>query len=171
MEAPKHCSTNSTTFTKTGGTANTWDSQVYSSQGYVRSAYASAKISSTTGNAMFGLNSDPSTDANYTSLDYAIYFNNGTLEIWESNIQVYVGGAYAITDVLYVTYDGVNVRYYQNGTLLRTVARVIGNPLYFDSSIYTSNLALTDVSFGPMGETGTQGITGSQGTQGTQGIP
>lgn len=158
------------TFTKTGGTANTWDSQVYSSQGFVRGAYALAQISSTTGAAMFGLNSDPTTDANYTSIDYAFYFNGGTLYIYESGSSVYTGGAYTTSTICTITYDGSNVRYYQDATLLRTTARAIGSALFLDSSIYTSTLALVSVGFGPMGEIGTQGIQGIQGRQGIQGV-
>jgi hypothetical protein len=161
--------TDSSTFTKTGGANAVWDSQVYSTQGYVRGVYASARISSTSGFAMFGLNSDPTTDAVYSSLDYAIYFANGTISIYESNTNPYTGGTYTTGDTAYVTYDGVTVRYYLNGTLLRSVARAIGSALYFDSSIYTSGLAFTNVSFGPMGEQGIQGTTGATGGTGAQG--
>ena len=110
---------------------------------------------------MFGLNSDPTTDASFGSLDYAIYLANGSIQIYESNNSVYTGGSYTTNDVFYITYDGITVRYYQNGTLLRSVARSIGSALYLDSSILTSALAFTNVSFGPMGEQGAQGTTGA----------
>ena len=160
-------STDSMTFTKTGGTDGSWDSQVYSSQGFVRGAYASARISSTSGSAVFGLNSDPTTDASYTSVDYAFFFSNGSVAIYESGTLVYASGTYTTGDTAYVIYDGSNVRYYLNGTLLRTVSRTIGSALYLDSSIRTSNLAFNQLAFGPMGEIGTQGTQGTQGTTGT----
>jgi hypothetical protein len=165
-------STDSGTFTKTGGSNSTWDSQVYSSQGYVRGCYASARISSTSGIAVFGFNSDPTTNADYTSIDYGFGFYSGSIIIFESGVQVATpSNSYTTSDTAYVIYDGTNVRYYLNGTLLKTTARSIGSALYLDSSIYTSNLAFNQLAFGPMGEQGTQGTTGTsvQGTQGTTG--
>jgi hypothetical protein len=148
-------------FTKTGGTNNAWDSQVYSQQGYVRGVFVTSKISSTTGYAMIGLNSDPTTNASYISIDYAFYFNNATVSIYESGGSIGSFGSYTVDSVAYVTYDGYNVRYYLDGTLLRTVARSIGSPLHLDSSIYNTNLAFTNVGFGPMGESGTSGTSGT----------
>ena len=165
-------STDSGTFTKTGGSNSLWDSQVYSSQGYVRGCYASARISSTSGIAVFGLNSDPTTDADYTSIDYGFGFYSGSIIIFEGGTQVATpSNSYTTSDTAYVIYDGTNVRYYLNGTLLKTTARSIGSALYLDSSIYTSNVAFNQLAFGPMGEQGTQGTQGTTGTsvQGAQG--
>jgi hypothetical protein len=55
----------------------------------------------------------------------------------------------ASTDVLMITYDGSNVRWWVNGVLKRTVARAIGNPLYLTSSFYTSSSIAGNVVFGP----------------------
>jgi collagen type I/II/III/V/XI/XXIV/XXVII alpha len=159
----------SSTFTKSSGTNGAWDGQVYSTQGYVRGVYATARASQTNAPIMFGLNSDPTTNASYDSMDYAIYFlTDGTIQIYENSSLISSHGAYTTSSVLTITYDGVNVRYYRDGTLLRTVARSIGNPLYFDSSFYNTGTSINSVGFGPMGES-VQGTTGSQGTTGTTG--
>jgi len=124
---------------------------------------------------MFGLNSDPTTDANYTSLDYAFYCSIGNAYIYENGTQQGSSlGSYTTSDVFTITYDGYNVRYYKNGSVQRTVARSIGSALYFDSSFYQPSSEINSVGFGPMGEAGTQGTQGTQGasiqgTQGTQG--
>jgi len=148
-----------TSFTKSSGNT-AWDAQVYSVEGFVRGAYASASSNSTGNRVMFGLNADPSTDASYASIDYAIYFNAGTVVIYENGNSVYTGGGYTTTDIMTITYDGGNIRYWQNGTLLKTTARSVSTALYFDSTFYETNTQLNNVAFGAMGEIG---ATGQQG--------
>lgn len=155
-------STNYSLFTKTGGTNGSWDVQVYSAEGFVRGAYASASVNNTTGRAMFGLNSDPANNASFDTLDYAIYFNAGTVAIYEAGASVLTGGAYTTADKFTITYDGGNVRYWQNSTLLKTTARAVSSsPLHFDSSLQTSLVAITNVAFGAMGEIGATGQAGA----------
>ena len=150
------------TYTKSSGSNTAWDGQVYSSEGYIKNVYCSAKASQTTGFVMFGLNSDPSTDGNYTSLDYAWFFDqNGVLTIYESGALVNSYGTYTTSTVLAITYDGTNIRYWKDGVLQRTVARATGNPLYFDSSFYNLNASINSVQFGPIGQP--FGISGTSG--------
>ena len=161
---------NGNTFRKTGGTNNTWSSSVHSIQGYARGAYCSARASSTSGNVMFGLNTDPTTDDSFSSIDYAWYFDNGTVRIYENGSLISSPTTYTTSTVLSITYDGYNVRYYVDATLQRTVARAISSSaLYFDSSFFSTNVEINSVAFGPMGEQGSQGIQGIQGQQGIQG--
>jgi hypothetical protein len=148
------------TFTKTAATA-AWDSQVYSSEGYIKNVYCASRASQTTGHIMFGLNSDPTTDANNSSLDYAWYFRDGTVEIYESGGLVANFGSYTTSTVLSLTYDGSNVQYWKDGVIQRTVARSTGNPLYFDTSFLTQNASLNNVQFGPIGQP--FGISGTSG--------
>ena len=160
--------TDYTTFTKTGGTNGQFDQQVYSTEGFVRGAHASARASDITSRTMFGLNADPTADASFTSLDYAIYFNNGTINIYESNTAVSYGTpvTYSTNNTAMITYDGTTIRYYLDGTLLRSVARAIGSALYFDSSFHTQNSGLTNVAFGLAGELGPSGASGQGITAG-----
>jgi hypothetical protein len=56
--------------------------------------------------------------------------------------------------VFQVVYDGVNVKYYANGTLHRTTARSLGSNLYLDSSLYNiNNSGVKNVVFGPIAVT------------------
>jgi len=150
------------TYTKSTGNANTWDGQVYSSEGYTKNVYCAARASQTNGYIMFGLNSDPTTNADYGTLDYAWYFrNDGILQIYESGGAGSTYGAYTTSTVLSITYDGSNVQYWKDGVIQRTVARSTGNPLYFDTSFYNLNAAINNVQFGPIGQP--FGISGTAG--------
>jgi len=150
-----------TSFIKTGGVNGVWDGQVYSAEGFIRGANCSASALNTTTRVMFGLNESPSTDAGFTALDYAFYFNNGTISIYESNVSVGNFGTYSTNTICQIVYDSVNVRYFVDGSVVRTVARAIGAALYFDSTFFNTNSGLTNVSFGSSGEVGPAGTPGS----------
>jgi hypothetical protein len=159
--------TNGTTFTKTGGAA--WAADVHSVEGYTRGCFATAMAGTVTPEFMFGLNSDPATDGGYSTIDYAFYLSNGSLNIYESGSYVTGCGTYTTSTVLTVTYDGVNIRYLKDGVVQRTVARAVGAALYFDSSFTADGSSLVNVAFGPMGEQGPQGTQGYQGAAGSTG--
>lgn len=161
----------STVFIKTGGVDNTFDAQLYSLQGYVRGAYVTVKPNNTTDTIAFGLNNNPTTGTNYENVDYGIYLNgfNSTFGIVENGVFQQTGVAFTASSIFTIIYDGANVRYWHNNTLLRTVSRSVGNPLYLDALFYDSNAQLNNVGFGPMGETGTIGFTGSRGVIGFTG--
>ena len=150
-----------TSFIKTGGVNGVWDGQVYSAEGFIRGAQCAASSINTNTRTMFGLNGSPSTDLGFTALDYAFYFNNGTISIYESNVSVGNFGTYSTNTVLQIVYDGTNVRYFVDGGVVRTVARATGVALYFDSSFFNTNSGLTSVSFGSAGEVGPAGSAGA----------
>ena len=155
--------TDYTRYTKTGGTNGAWDAHVYSAEGFVRGAAVAARAGGTaTYRVMFGLNSDPVTNASFTSIDYAYYLNNGAVAIYESNNSITgTWGTYTTTTEFQITYDGYFVRYYKDGVMQREVARPMGVALYFDSSFNFSNNTLQNVSFGMGGELGPQGSAGA----------
>ena len=142
--------------TFTTATAAAWSStqQIYSSKSYTNTAFASAFYRGITGSqAMFGLNSDPTTDSSYTSLDYAWYFNGyGNVGIWESNTQVVAPTSigYQDYDNFSIEFDGTNVIYKKNGAAQRTVARSVGSALYLDTAFNSSSGAVkfVDLRFG-----------------------
>ena len=148
------------TATKTGS-GNAWDGGCVSADSYTGGAYVSAITPSTGYHLMFGLNSDPITDNGYSSIDYAVYVNVGTITVYESGTQIGSYGSYSVGDVLAVTYDGVNVRYLKNGTVYRTVAATIIVPLFFDSSFYEVGSSLTNIQFGPMSNNSWSSIGGA----------
>ena len=140
-------SSGNTTFTRTAAGAG-WDAQAYSVESYTSNCYATAMAASLASKTFFGLNSDPTTDANFTGIDYGWNMaGDNNAYIYESNVSIGSQGAYTTSTVLAITYDGTNVRYYKDGVVVRTVARAAGAALHFDSSFNTSAGALTAVAF------------------------
>ena len=150
------------TFTKVGGGASVWDSQVYSRECYTAECYCSATTSDVTKYAMFGLNTDPTLNASFNSIDYAWYMDGGSCRIYESGTNIGSSGVITTSTVLAITYDGINVIYYKDGVAVRTAARAIGNPLYFDSSFSDVGSRIVGVNFGQVsGSATTYAITSS----------
>lgn len=118
-----------------------------------------ADLSATAGQTnlcgMFGLNADPVTDNNYTSLDFAWYLAGSTLNIYENGGQIGSYGGYSTTDEFAISYDSSNVRYLVNGEVKRTVAITANRTLYFDSSFYDTNFRLDNIRFEPNSAQGT----------------
>lgn len=140
-------------FLKTSGNY-AWDGQVYSTEGYTTNVYVSAE--SNTGlineNAI-GLNESPGASAHYNTIDYC-FVNSGAGDwvAYENGVSVATPGAAQAGDVVSLTYDGVNIRYYVNGILAHMTARAVGNPLYLDSSLATvaADSGWKNVAYGPV---------------------
>jgi len=146
--------TNSNTFTKGSG-GETFNGQVYSEQGYSRGAFVTAKVGATNTDIMIGLTATPTSSLGFDAIDFAMYASStGEAIIYESGSSIITAGNYTTDTIFYITYDGADVRYYNDDTLVRTVARPISTPLYLDTSIYTPDAAITNLTFGPMGEAG-----------------
>ena len=148
---------------KKTSTSGAYDSGFYSKDGYTGGAYVSWSMSNATDVVIVGLNTDPVTDVNYTSIDYGLLCNSdGKLYAYESgNQQGAALGTRAADDVYAVTYDGSNVRYYQNGVVIRTVAATITNRLYADSSFATPNAIVKNIQFGPLSSNNWSAIGGT----------
>ncbi|MBI4059871.1 MAG: hypothetical protein HY403_00420, partial [Elusimicrobia bacterium] len=131
----------------TRGAGGAWDAQVYSKDGHAGGAYVSFVIETLAYSYMLGLNTDPTTDASYCSIDYAWYITSSANGyIYESCGNPASGITLAVGDVLAISYDGANIRYLQNGVVRRTVAATITNPLYFDSSFVSGPAPTAQVS-------------------------
>jgi hypothetical protein len=134
---------------KTGGAASTVDSDIYSINTYP-TCHIVCKPNTLTGQTFVGLSqSIPGSPG--SSQDFSLYLNAGTLILRESGTNVATIGAYAITDLLAITYDGSNIRYFQNDTVtaIRTVA--IAGKTYFANIGLADNapVAVNSLEFGP----------------------
>lgn len=99
---------------------------------------------------MIGLNSDPKTDASYTSIDYAWYAAaDGSAYIYESAQLVQTTQPYSVNTVFEVRYDGKYITYYMDGVQWRTVPAP-GKVLFMDSSFYRPGAAAQNVYFGSL---------------------
>ena len=144
------------------GTA-AWNAHAYSKDGYIAGVYCSFKPDQTNSALMVGLNSDPELNESYDSLDYAWYFENTNLKIYESGSQVAnLNETYTTSDVFAVTYDGSYVRYLKNGEVKRTVSVNTNPRLYFDCSIFSLNAGVSKINFGPMTSNRWENIGGGE---------
>lgn len=143
------CSINGSTITKVDSNG-AWDGSVVSTESYRGGAYVTFKPNQVNKAFMIALNSDPLLDNTYTGLDYALYCtNNGFLQVYESNT-AFVTTTYAAGDILSIIYDNSAIRYYQNGSLLRTLPVAPNLNLFFDSSFNEVGATASAVSFGPV---------------------
>lgn len=129
-----------------------WDSDVYSVESYRGGCFASASFDVGSGGAvMFGLNSDPLTDSNYTSLDFAWYYDGVNMYTRHAGVFSASWGAPAAGDVFSVVYDGSRVNYLKNGVLISSGTAFADLVLFFDSS-FNSTLTsrLVGMRFGPL---------------------
>lgn len=143
----------------TGGDWGT--AQVYSSEGYAGGAYASFTVKTVGASRAFmaGLNTASDlTDGGYTSLDFAFYFAEvNTLQIYESGNFIGNFGTFADGDTFAVVYDGFQIFYYKNGSVVRTKTQTVTQKLFFDSAIATTSSTplLTNIKFSPLPSTST----------------
>lgn len=138
----------SNTFTK-GSPGDSWtNARISSSVGFPYSAYLRFRPGQTDKYFMMALGSNPTSGINYTILDYAWYCQaTGIATIFESGTGIADYGTYTTNSIFEIKYDGINVNYYIDNKLTRSVARSVGNPLYLDSSFYSNGAIATSVLF------------------------
>lgn len=151
---------------KTGGALD-WNAQVYSSESYLNGALTSFRWEG--GSVMVGLNSDPTTDASYSSIDYAIYvraenmtsvYNNGS-EVWSGGINSAAAG-----DSFAIQHTGNQVIYTRNGQQIYSQAGTQGQRWWLDSSVYNIGHVATITAWASAGIDGNDGDPGPAGPEG-----
>lgn len=145
---------------KASGTAG-WNAHAYSTEVYTNSAFLSFQAGQTNLSSMIGFNTDPTTDASYTSIDYAWYMqSDATADIYEDGSYKFTVGARSVDDVFSMVADAKNVRYFHNGVLVYTSAKSpAGQKLYLDSSFNSINASLRNIRFGASGSVGEDAIS------------
>ena len=89
--------------------------------------------------AMISLNEDPTSDANYSSLDYAAYpYRTDVYSVYHNGSQVNFSGSYNTANKFYIVYktDGT-LLHYNGSSLLYSVNWGAGRTLYIDSAFYS----------------------------------
>ena len=128
---------------KTSGVFD-WDNHAYVSTAFTAPCTIefnkwSANDNNSRSEAMIGWNTDPTTNASYTSLDYAAYpYQTSAYSVYNNGTQVLSTGAWSRTSRFYIVYgtDGY-IRHYNGATQLYNVN--YGNSsttFYVDSSFY-----------------------------------
>ena len=94
---------------------------------------------------MVGL-SDVNTDANYTTIDFALYQTTaGALFVYENGTSRGQFGTYAPGDVLKIDRTGTSVKYYRNNVLFYTSLVASSSLLMADAALHTQGATLTNV--------------------------
>jgi hypothetical protein len=136
------------TISKTSG-ADGWDTQGYSTQNYTSGCLLKFKFTTINKKTMIGLNSDPTTDANFTSIDYALYSNeSGGLLIYESGVQASYTGSVDTIATYEIEYAGRYIYYRKNGVTFFSTPTTSGRTFYVDSSLFTIGSGANSIQFG-----------------------
>jgi hypothetical protein len=138
--------TTSVDLVKASGTDNWGSDSAYTSTGWTAPVTLEFnKLADASDNgvsyAMISLNEDPTTDANYSSLDYAAYpYRTDVYSVYHNSSQVNFSGSYNTANKFYIVYrtDG-QLLHYNGSTLLYSVAWGTGRTLYIDSAFYSVN--------------------------------
>lgn len=97
---------------------------------------------------MIALNTDPATNASYTTLDFAMYLHsNKRIYIYESGSSKGNKTTYLNGDKLEINVDcNGKVTYLKNGTAFYTSLNTASGTLYLDSSIYQTAANISNIS-------------------------
>lgn len=154
---------------KAAGDGN-WNASVHSTESFKGGASVSFVVDAGPHSFMVGLNTDPTTDASYLSLDFAIYIAGTTLQVYESGGLSYnVTSFVALNDVFTVTYNGKSVVYSKNGVPFYTNSSPPADlTLFLDTSMSTPAPTYFGriLSFTAVGKPGDDGSDGTDGVDG-----
>lgn len=144
--------TTSGTFTSIQGVNGLNIAQVYSSTGYTSNVYISTQHKSSIPYGYFGLSRNPSSGGiTGSAINYGFYFNGAAdvhmCELTTNPVGTFTA-AWTSNDVFKITYDGVNVNYYCNTSLLRTVAAAPGTPFYVNAIPYINGAQFVNLTIG-----------------------
>ena len=141
--------TTSTNNIITKTSASGFNAGVYSSESYTGSAYLKFKSKEVNNHIMIGFNTDPTTDSDYQSIDYALYLNDNESDGTNGVINSYYKDgtaisittrSYAVNDIFEMIYSGTTIDMYHNGILFHTIANVtVNSRFYLDTSIHDQN--------------------------------
>ncbi|HEV7340874.1 MAG TPA: hypothetical protein VGN68_04510 [Sphingopyxis sp.] len=149
---------------------SSWNASIHSTESYKGGATVSFVVDSGPHSFMVGLNTDPTTDASYLSMDFAIYIAGTTLQVYESGgLSHSLFGFVALNDRFAVTYNGKSVTYSKNGTIFYTSAVAVPADLvlFLDTSFLTSGVQFGKIlAFTAVGPAGTDGNPGADGVNG-----
>lgn len=132
-----------------------WDASAHSRESFIGGCFAACSPSTNVVQVIFGINTDPATNASYTSIDYSMQMaGDGNLYAFQGSTALNSGtslGTYAAGDTLMMTYYGGVVRWHKNGTILfqLTDASMVSSRLFFDSSFFDAS-RIERIRFGPL---------------------
>jgi hypothetical protein len=143
---------------KVGGVSE-WDSEVRSLESYTGGAFVSFQCDQSNLNLMVGLNSDPTTDLNFTSLDWAWFCDGGISYLFHDGALLQTIGSYTSNTVFSIIYNNQTVRFFADGVLAGEYGDTQNKRFYLDSSFEAPGGSIRNVRFGPVGAAGAAGTS------------
>ena len=139
---------------KLSASGNNWNSKAHSNQSYAQNCEVSWSTVYTSDFDMVGLSSQTSwIDPEYSNINYAIYSNGASLQIYENGTNITIPATSVSTeDVLKIVFEDGYIKYYKNTELIREVVRASTDPLYAVVALYSSFAAVKDIKFRPIEE-------------------
>ncbi|WP_051758224.1 phage tail spike protein [Rossellomorea vietnamensis] len=142
---------------KNGGSS--WYEGAYTKETYTDGVFLSFKPRYTSQSLMFGIHDDaPNANYYYYTSGYFMFYlaSDGTARSRYSGTNEINHGAFSPGDSFVLVYDGDSVKYYKNGTLLRTVNTIPGREFsaMLSGSGSNSSYQLYDIYFAPSGARG-----------------
>ena len=154
INVPSYCTLTGTgpyTYFKSGGTGGTYDTAVYSTYGFTTNILLSFSVYTVGGsnNKMIGFSTNQLAGADYNNIQYGFYLDAGSnIYSDEGGTLTNIGTTYTTSTVFVLTYDGTNIKYYNDGTVLRTVAVSSGPTYYLNSGMAQTGNGFQNVYFG-----------------------
>lgn len=137
--------TSSVNIFKTSGSA-AWDAGAYTIQGFTAPLTLefnkqAAATDNSQSYAMIALDTNPSVDVNFTSMDFASYpYLTNNYSVYDQGINVFAATAWSTANKFYLVFetDGT-IKHYNGSTLLYTGTGTAGVTRYIDTSFYSTN--------------------------------
>ncbi|MEO0902230.1 MAG: hypothetical protein AAFY00_09475, partial [Bacteroidota bacterium] len=128
--------------------SNAWGNSGFAtSKNISGDGYVQFKTKTANKSLMVGLSSD-NTDADYTTIDFAIFTrHDASVRVYENGSNKGIFGSYTIGDVFKVARLGNTIRYYKNDLLfyistLTSTSNLLGDVAFFDSDAAIEDLVL-----------------------------
>lgn len=143
-----NCYAGTTSFYKIGGN-NEWGVDSVRSVASYRTFHLQFKPGSLGTYCMVGANSDPASDAHYTSIDFTLYVSAGGFQIYQGAMYVGDFGSYSRETEYAMTGDGSFIRFYKDRQLIHGPIAAPAVPYGLDSAFYSPGAQINNVRFGP----------------------
>jgi hypothetical protein len=126
--------------------ASDWNKKAYTNQPYTDNCSLDFSVPDLSSESAVGISEIDNINNSYTDIDYCFRFA-GSGVVVEVNNSIVASGSFKITDSFSITYDGTDIKFYQNNTLLYTEGRTKGNPLYAIVAMKTIYASIKDLYY------------------------
>ena len=126
--------------------ASDWNKKAYTNQSYTDNCSLDFSVPDLSSESAVGISEIDNINNSYTDIDYCFRFA-GSGVVVEVNNSIVASGSFKITDSFSITYDGTDIKFYQNNTLLYTEGRTKGNPLYAIVAMKTIYASIKDLYY------------------------